>query len=320
MSYKIGIIGLPNAGKSTLFKAITKKDVLIAPYPFATIDPNIGIAEIHDKRLLDIAEIIKPKETMPASLEFVDIAGLIRGSHKGEGLGNQFLSHIRECNALVHVINSFKDSDPLGDKQAIKEELLMKDMETIEKAIQKSEKKEGGNSSRAKDLHEKKNKIKEGAVVEDKELQLLSSKPVLYLYNISGEDKGQFKNKGMALDLKIEEELTEMEEEDRRELQISSHLDRLTKECYNLLELVTFFTIAGEKRAQAWAIEKNSDILCAAERVHSDFKERFICAEVVPYTDLMLAGSIQRARKEGRIKTAGKEYIVEEGDIIEFKI
>ncbi len=311
MSLKIGIIGLPNAGKSTLFKAITKRPVLIASYPFTTVDPNIGITEVPDERLLKIQEKINPKETIPATLEFVDIAGLIEGAHKGEGLGNRFLSHIRECDALIHVIDDFKEKNPEKDKKTVRNELLMKDLQTIEKAIEKTEKKEGKNSAKVLNLK----RIKENPQsCTEEDLQLLSCKPVIYLYN------GTKTEEGLCIDLKTEEEMTELTNEEKRELEVFSSLDRLIKECYNSLDLITFFTIVGGEKAQAWSLQKGENIISAAEKVHSDFKEKFIRAEVTPYDDFLKVKSLQEARSWGKIKTVGREYIVQDGDIIEFKI
>ena len=311
MSLKIGIIGLPNAGKSTLFKAITRKPVLIASYPFTTVDPNVGIAEVPDERLLKIQEKIKPKETTPATLQFIDIAGLIEGAHKGDGLGNQFLSHIRECDALVHVIDVFKEKTSEKDKKTIRDELLMKDLQTIEKAIEKAEKKEGKNSAKVLNLK----KIKENPEncnIED--LQLLSHKPVIYLYN------GTKAEEGLCLDLKTEEEITELTKEEKRELGLFSSLDRLIKECYNSLDLITFFTVVGEEKIQAWSLQNGENIISAAEKVHSDFKEKFIRGEVISYNDFLKVKSLQEAKSLGKIKTVGRDYIVQDSDIIEFKI
>ncbi len=313
MSLKIGIIGLPNAGKSTLFKAITKKKVLIASYPFTTINPNIGVTEVLDERLLEIQKKIKPKETVPATLEFVDIAGLIEGAHKGEGLGNQFLSHIRECDALVQVIDAFKEKNIAEDKRIIQEELLMKDVETLERMIEKIQKKEGKNSKEVFRLEKIKENLKNKESCND--LQLLSSKPVLYLYN-GPENKDDY----FYLDLKTEEEITELTDEERKELNLSSSLDRLIKECYNLLDLITFFTVVGGEKAQAWALKRDENIITAAEKVHTDFKERFIRGEVISYDDFLEINSLQEARSTGKIKTVGRDYIVQDGDIIEFKI
>lgn len=288
MSFSVGIIGLPNAGKSTLFKALTKKQVDIADYPFTTIDPNVGIVAVPDKRLEKIAEIVQPEKITPTVIKFVDIAGLIKDAHKGEGMGNQFLSHIRPCDALIQVIRCFKTSNiadeinPKKEMEIIENELLMKDQE-----------------------------------LEDK---TLSSKNKVYVFNIKDEQDVPDLPNSLSINLKDEEEISKLSPKEAEELSLKSKLDDLILACYNSLSLVTFFTITGGKETKAWTIRKGSDIISAAEKVHTDFAEKFIKAEVIPWQELAQAGSWNKAKELGKIKLAGKEYIVQEGDIVEFKI
>jgi len=273
MSFSVAIIGLPNSGKSTLFKALTKKQVAIASYPFTTIDPNVGRVNVPDERLKKIAQIVKPEKTIETAIEFIDIAGLVKGAHKGEGLGNQFLSYIRPCDAIVQVIRVFKTSDIIeeinsqGDIEIIETELLMKDQEI------------GDN--------------------------VLFSKPKIYLFNT--QDSGKFPE----MNLKDEADMSELSKEEIKELGFKSQLDQLILSCYNILGLITFFTITGGKETRAWTLKKGSNILEAAEKVHTDFKEKFIKAKVIPW---------QKFIENGSWRITGKEYLIQDGDIIEFKI
>ncbi len=291
MSFSVGIIGLPNVGKSTLFKALTKKKVDIAAYPFTTIDPNVGVVAVPDKRLKKIAQIIKPEKTIETVIEFVDIAGLVEGAHKGEGMGNQFLSYIRSCDAVVEVIRGFKTSDiteeisPKRDIEIIENELLMKDQEI------------GDN--------------------------VLTSKPKIYLFNIKDNKEmssAEQRRTALHIDLKIEEEASELSPAEIKELEIKSKLDQLILACYNTLDLITFFTVTGGKETRAWTLKKGCNALEAAGKVHSDFKEGFIRAEVIPWQKLVETGSWTKAKELGQIKIAGKEYIIQDGDILEFKV
>lgn len=274
MSFSVGIIGLPNVGKSTLFKALTKKRVDIADYPFTTIDPNIGMVTVPDKRLKQIASIIQPEKTIETVIKFVDIAGLVKGAHKGEGMGNQFLSHIRPCDAVIEVVKAFGDSNPEQDIEIIKNELLMKDQEIGD--------------------------------------DILSSKPKIYLFNIKEDNTNlpEIEN-SLAIDLKTESEINDLSPEEIEELKIQSKLDELILVCYNILDLITFFTTTGEKEIRAWTIKKGSDVISAAAKVHTDFAEKFIKAEVISWQKLVESGSHA---------IVGKEYIVQDGDIIKFKI
>jgi hypothetical protein len=284
MSFSVGIIGLPNTGKSTLFKALTKKQVDIADYPFTTIDPNVGIVPVPDFRLEKIADIIKPEKVTPTIIKFIDIAGLVKNAHKGEGMGNQFLSHIRPCDAVIEVVRCFdQNNNPKENIEIIDNELKMKDQE-----------------------------------LED---NVLSSKPKIYLFNIKEDNISlpEIKN-SLAIDLKTESEINDLSPEEIEELKIQSKLDELILACYNILNLITFFTTTGGKEVRAWTIKKGSDVIAAAAKVHTDFAEKLIKADVLDCQELIELGSWNKARELGKIKLAGKEYIVQDGDILEFKI
>jgi len=286
MSFSVGIVGLPNAGKSTLFKALTRQQVDIADYPFTTIHPNVGIVPVPDERLQAVAETIKPEKVTPTVIEFIDIAGLIKNAHKGEGLGNQFLAQIRNCDAICQVVKAFGENPtPEEDIKTISNELAMKDEQSEEK------------------------------------INLLSKKPVIYLFNSNKEtDLNSTETPVVALDLKIEEEISELSEDEKKELGLESRLDKLILACYNVLELITFYTITGGKETRAWTLKKGSLAPEAGGAVHSDFAEKFIKAEVINWQKLLEASSWQKAREKGLIQTAGKDYIVQDGDVIEFKI
>ncbi len=292
MSFSVGIVGLPNTGKSTLFKALTKNKVDIAAYPFTTIQPNVGIVTVPDKRLESVAQVIKPEKITPTIIEFVDIAGLVKGAHKGEGLGNQFLSHIRNCHALLEVVRAFENPDvenvagkidPEDDIETIKIEFEMKDLDSKEKE------------------------------------NLLSKKPIIYLFNTS--DGGHpTSTKGLSLNLKLEEEISELSKTEKKELNMESKLDQLILTCYNILDLITFYTITGGKETRAWTLKRGLKAPAAGGVVHSDFEEKFIRAEVINWQKLVTAGSWKEAREKGWIQTVSKDYIVQDGDVIEFKI
>lgn len=345
MSFSVGIVGLPNVGKSTLFKTLTKKPVDIAPYPFTTINPNVGIVTVPDKKLEEIAKIIKPEKITPTIIEFVDIAGLVKGAHKGEGLGNQFLANIRNCDAVLEIIRSFKDDkvehvagdiNPERDIEIIKTELLMKDLETIENLLSKLEKEvKSSNKESIKkfEIFKKlKDNMSQGKAVREigleeeelniiKEFQFLSQKPVIYIMNTGDqESKNDQKNNLVEINLKIEEEMSELSEKEKEELKLEPQLDRIIIACYNILDLITFYTVAGGKEARAWTIKKGTKCPQAGGKVHSDFEKKFIKAEVIPWQKLVEAGSWSKSRETGLMRTAGKEYVVEDGDVIEFKI
>lgn len=345
MSFSIGIVGLPNVGKSTLFKALTKKPVEIAAYPFTTINPNVGIVAVPDERLKKLAEIIKPEKVTPTIIEFVDIAGLVKNAHKGEGLGNQFLSQIKNCDAILEVIRAFEDFkiehvageiDPKKDAEIIKTELLLKDSEVLENVFEKLEKEiKSGNKKTIKKFEILK-KIKETVSQEKlisetnlaeeekqeiKEFQFLTAKPILYILNVDEKtEKMDFAFKHLKMNLKLEREISELSEEESEELKACSRLDRLISNCYNILDLISFYTITGGKETRAWTIKNGAKCEQAAGAVHSDFEEKFIKALVIPWQKLAGAKSWAEAKETGLVQTVGREYIVQDGDIIEFKI
>ncbi|MDD3498489.1 MAG: redox-regulated ATPase YchF [Candidatus Moranbacteria bacterium] len=346
---KIGIVGLPNVGKSTLFKALTKKQVDINNYPFCTIEPNVGIVEVPDERLEKLAEMSKSQKVVHAVVEFVDIAGLVKGASEGEGLGNKFLANIREVDAIVQVVRAFENPkithvydkiDPLGDIEVINSELMLADLETAGRRIEKLEKEARGNDKEAIKKLEAVKKIKEnleaGKLANEteldmkeentqkavKELSLLTMKPFLYVYNVSDPDnklEGDLEFRPhIKLDIKIEEEIDEMSLEERKELGIDSGLDNLIVESYKILDLITFLT-TGEDESRAWTIKRDSTAPEAGSAIHNDFKNAFVCAEVIRWDELLKYGSMHKAKEAGKVKTVGKEYIVQDGDVIEFK-
>jgi hypothetical protein len=365
MSFSIGIIGLPNVGKSTLFKALTKQSVDISNYPFCTIDPNVGVVAVPDERLEAIAQVVQPEKITPTVIEFVDIAGLVKNAHQGEGLGNQFLARIREVDALCHIVRAFANEkiahvegqiNPQRDIEIINTELIMKDLETVNKRLEKTKKQaRSGDKKLAQEL-EVLNKIKkileQGKLIISeqrtinneqliKELGLLTAKPMIYVLNSTGhseqseESRGknsqstesfvasvpQDDNPSLSLDLKSEAELSELTPEEIQELELlPSQLDQLIKTCYQALNLITFYTITGGQEARAWTLKNGSKAPQAGGVVHSDFEEKFIRAEVINWQKLIEAGSWQTAREKGLLRTEGKEYLVQDGDVIEFKI
>jgi hypothetical protein len=347
MSFSVGIIGLPNVGKSTLFKTLTKKEVDIAAYPFTTINPNYGVVTVPDKRLEKIAEIIKPEKVTPTVIEFVDIAGLVKGAHKGEGLGNQFLAQIRNCDAVLEVVRAFEatnvehvagEINPGRDIEIVKIELLMKDLETLESLLSKLEKELKKDKKALKKLEFLK-KIKEAVSQEKliseinlteeekaeiKEYQFLTAKPTLHILNADKKPASltsEVKQPQLVMNLKDEEEISELSESEVKELGLhSSQLDQLILNCYDILDLITFYTVAGGKETRAWTIKRGAIASQAGGRVHSDFEEKFIRAEVINWQKLVEAQSWPKARELGWLKTVGKEYIVEDGDVIEFRV
>lgn len=352
MPLSIGIVGLPNVGKSTLFNLLTKKGVEAANYPFCTIDPNVGVVKVPDFRLEKLAEISKPKRIVPTTIEFVDIAGLVAGAHKGEGLGNQFLAHIRECSAICEVIRDFKDKnvihvdgrvDPVSDRETINMELIFADLATVEKRLDKTKKEaKSGNKEIINNQHilEKLyshlsagKAIRELVLSEEelefvKTLNLLTIKPILYLLNIDETHQGDVllgtNDQIIKINVKLEEEIVNLPEEEQaeyiKELGLNqSGLDRLIQSAYSLLGLDTFFT-TGPDETRAWTIKKGTKAPLAAGEIHTDFIKGFVRAEVVNWLKLVKSGSETKARELGLIRTEGKEYSVQDGDVCNFLI
>ena len=359
---KIGIVGLPNVGKSTMFNSITNAGAECANYPFCTIEPNVGVVPVPDERLDKLTEMYKPEKTTHAVIEFVDIAGLVKGASKGEGLGNKFLSHIRETDAIVEVVRCFEDSnvvhvdgsvDPVRDIETINLELIFADIETVNKRLDKARKnlKADKKYQEEIDLLEKiktslENGISARAIDYTKEEQelvkdmfLLTTKPILYIANVSEEqiedpenDENVKKVKEYALKenaeviplcVKIEEELSGLDDNDKKEMLEAlgleeSGLDKVIKKSYDLLGLMSFLT-AGEPEVRAWTIKKGTKAPQAAGKIHSDIERGFIKAEVVSFEDLMKEGSMVAAREKGLVRQEGKEYIMQDGDIVLFK-
>jgi len=344
MSFSVGIVGLPNVGKSTLFKALTKIKVDIAAYPFTTIHPNVGVVHVPDQRLEKIAEVIRPEKITPTIIEFIDIAGLVKGAHKGEGLGNQFLAHIRNCDAVLEVARAFEEPNvenvlgeinPEKEIEIVNTELLMKDLETLENLIKKIEKdiksKDKITLKKINLLTKIKDSVSKGKLiseinltdeekVETKEYQFLTQKPLIFLLNTNASKCLMSGLKHLEMNLKDEDEISELSEVEARELGFKSQIAQLIIACYNILDLITFYTVAGGKETRAWTIVRNSKAPQAGGIVHSDFEEKFIRAEVINWQKLVEAQSWPKARELGWIRTVGKEYVVEDGDVIEFRI
>lgn len=329
MKLSIGIVGLPNVGKSTLFKILTKQEVNIANYPFATIDPNVGVVAVPDERLEKLAKLSASKKVVPAFVEFYDIAGLVKGANKGEGLGNQFLSHIRETNAIVHIVRCFQsaeiihietDVNPLRDLKIVNTELILKDLETVEKRLNSIEKEvRTGVQQKIKDLEILKT-IKENLsknilainsreiVAEPiiKELNLLTAKKTIYLLNGKPEDAND-ELKNMIKLLNADYLIVD--------LASAENIDELIKKAYGILGLISFLT-TGEDETRAWTIKEGVKAPQAAGAIHTDFEKKFIKAEVINWEKLLDSGSWNSARQKGFIRLEGKEYIVQDGDVI----
>lgn len=371
MSLSIGIVGLPNVGKSTLFNALTKNSVPAENYPFCTIDPAVGIVEVNDHRLYALAKLSQSKKVIPAIVEFVDIAGLVKGASEGAGLGNKFLEHIRNTDAILEVVRIFEDSkqihvedriDPLSDIEIINLELILADLSTVNKRLENLEREVKKGDKKALQLKnlmlEIKKYLEEEKLVnqflqennlsaEDlkllKELHLITSKPILYALNKKAGAKNldelnderyqklltYFKKNNfnfLLIDAKIEDELKDFvgEEKDLMRSELSPDttddgIKNLIQESYKMLGLETYFT-TGEDETRGWTIKKNSTAPVAAAAIHTDFQNKFIRAEVVKTEDLLTAGNFKTAREKGLLRTEGKEYIVKDGDVIEFKI
>ena len=355
MALTIGIVGLPNAGKSTLFNALTKNDVLAANYPFATIEPNVGVVGVPDDRLPRLAELFDSAKVLPATVEFVDIAGIVRGASEGEGLGNKFLSHIRESAAICQVTRVFRDEDvthvdgavdPANDISTISTELILADLQTVEKAIPRLEKEAKGK----KDLlpvvaaaREAQEALEAGtpiiATAIDRglirELSLLTAKPYIYVFNCDADEladealKGRMRElvapaEAIFLDAKFEAELVELDDEDEaREMLAELGVDEpglevLARVGFDTLGLQTYLT-AGPKESRAWTIRKGATAPEAAGVIHTDFQRGFIKAEIVSFDELMSAGSMLKARELGKVRMEGKDYVMRDGDVVEFR-
>ena len=338
---------MPNVGKSTLFKVLTKKQVDIANYPFCTINPSVGVVEVPDERVKKLAEFSRSKKVVPAVMEFVDIAGLVKGASEGEGLGNKFLANIRETDAIAEVVRVFSNDkiihvhnkiDPANDVGVVEMELILADLETVGKRAGTLEKEAKFGDKEIIKKWEAVKKVKtaleQGVLAKDcllekydaeslKDLHLLTFKPILYIYNISDKNmelpEELKKKNNVILDIKMEEDLMEMSEADKKELGLQSNIDQLIIESYKLLGLMNYFT-TGEDETRAWTVKLNSTAPEAGMAIHTDFKEKFIRAEVINWQDLLTAGSYAKAREKGLVRTEGKEYVVKDGDVIEFKV
>jgi len=355
MSFSIGIVGLPNVGKSTLFKALTKKQVEIANYPFTTINPNVGVVKVPDERLLKIAEIIKAEKVIPTAIEFVDIAGLVKNAHQGEGLGNQFLSHIRGVDAIIEIVRNFTDKNvvhvhgeinPLSDKEIINLELIMADLEVIKKRLEKIHSQQKGPHEKTVDqlnqlLEKLKSGLEKNQVINEmglndeekfliKDLNLLTLKPIIYVLNIDEKDldkigilKNIFPNKiTLPLAAKLEAEIADLNEGEvknfLKEMGINqSGLDQLIKTSYQILNLITFFTTQS-KVAQAWTCKKGTMAPPAAGIIHTDFEKGFIRAEVINWQELLSCGGEIKAKEKGLMRMEGKDYEIQDGDVVHF--
>jgi GTP-binding protein YchF len=351
----IGIVGLPNAGKSTLFNALTKNDVLAANYPFATIEPNVGVVGVPDPRIAVLAEIFSSEKQIPATVQFVDIAGIVRGASEGEGLGNKFLSHIRESDAICQVTRVFRDDDvshvdgkvsPADDISTIQTELILADLQTVEKALPRLEKEarlRKENVAILEAVREAAKALEAGTPIHStaidraplRELMLLTAKPYLYVFNCDSDELADSELKdrmrelvapaeAIFMDAKIESELVELDDEDEaRELLAEMGVDEpgldvLARVGFETLGLQTYLT-AGPKESRAWTIPRGATAPEAAGVIHTDFQRGFIKAEIVSYDDLVAAGSMAAAKSAGKVRMEGKDYVMADGDVVEFR-
>ncbi len=363
MGFSLGIVGLPNVGKSTLFNAITKAGAEASNYPFCTIDPNVGIVAVSDERLAVLSKISSSKAILPTAIEFVDIAGLVQGASKGEGLGNKFLANIREVSAIVHVVRCFEDTqvihvdgsvDPTRDIDIINTELIMADLQTVEKRLEGLHKKVKAQDKESIAMHACFSKVQEAleagkaartvSLTEDEEkmvqqINLLSIKPVIYAANVSEDDivdgiENDFvksvrnfadseSNEVVVISAKIESEIAQLDEAEAKEFLIEMGMDeaglsKLVKSSFKLLGLITYLT-TGEMETRAWTIKIGTKAPGAAGVIHTDFEKGFIKAEVVAYEDLKVANSMAKAKENGTVRLEGKEYVMKDGDVVVFK-